>query len=393
MTKTYTFLLIVLALNSCNSNPISNTIPDSGKASILPSSLIRNDLDFDNFLKRKPQDSTLNTSSFIMDVLLDKKGNFWFATHSLGFGIFNGNYQYIFENKAGIEGNVVRQIIEDENGILWFATNGGLYKYDAKNEAGNPESYQSITVKDGLPTNQIWSLCSDKTGGLWIGTETGLCHYNGKEYTSIKLPVTGEVDLTGAYPAPDMITSIYQASDGLVWIGTNGKGIFVYNPTLGNAPTAFKRHTSESGLCNSFIQCIKSDSKGNIWIGTRFGGVSKFSNGKFNTMNKSQGLQSLFVRDIHEDKFGQIWIATAGGGVFCTDGKSNYTFTKADGLSDDFIQSIQEDKDGNIWLGTGLGITRFSGNKPLQQKNLKSGKIKDEHKAQMFTFENPMDGC
>jgi ligand-binding sensor domain-containing protein len=101
----------------------------------------------------------------------------------------------------------------------------------------------------------------------------------------------------------------------------------------------------------------------------------------------------LFIRDIHEDKFGQIWVATAGGGVFCTDGKSNYTFTKADGISDNFIQSIQEDKDGNIWLGTGIGITRFSGNKPLQKKNLKSGKIKDEHKTQMFTFENPIDGC
>ncbi len=393
MNKIGTLLLIILALNSCNSSPLTTALPDSGKASILPTSLIRTDLVKSDFLQRKEPDSSLKTSSFIMDILLDKKGNFWFATHSVGFGIFNGNYQYVFENKAGIEGNVVRKIIEDEKGIIWIASNGGIYKYDGKNPVGHPDSYQNLTVKDGLPTNQVWSLCPDKKGGLWIGTETGLCHYNGKDFTTIKLPATGDVDLTDAYPARDMITSLHLSADGSLWIGTNGKGIFVYNPSTNNAAAAFQHYTSENGLCNNFIQCIKSDSKGNIWIGTRFGGASKYSNGTFITLNKNQGLPQLFVRNICEDKFGQIWIATAGGGIVCTDGKNSYIYNREDGLSDNFIQSIQEDKDGNIWLGTGLGITRFSGNKPLQLENLKSGKIKDQHKEQMFTFENPNDGC
>lgn len=369
-----------------------------------------------HFLNNPKEDTVLNTGSYIRNLLIDKSGNLWFTTHSSGFGVFDGRKQYIFENKAGINGNVVRDIKEDISGNIWIATNGGLYRYAAKSPLHLPESYTNFTTKEGLINDQLWCLAFDQQGILWIGTEKGVCKFNGKKFTAFPLPDKFAADLTNAYPAPDMITALYADKQGAMWIGTNGGGAFRYIPKNNNTAclentchhnrnnsgdqlihrrslaACFTHFSDKEGLCNNFIQSITGDKRGNVWFGTRFGGASKFDGKSFIHFNTSNGLTNNFIWTVNEDSQGNMWFATAGGGAIKYDGQTMDAFTSEDGLADDYIQSIAEDQFGNIWFGTAIGITRYDGNKntSLSKPLLLKSADKKKH---MKTFSALRNGC
>ena len=72
--------------------------------------------------------------------------------------------------KDGLSSNTVNAILKDRFGLIWFATEDGLDKFDGTNftiyrhTPGDPKSLQA---------NEILSLHEDKAGNLWIGTSGG----------------------------------------------------------------------------------------------------------------------------------------------------------------------------------------------------------------------------
>ena len=76
----------------------------------------------------------------------------------------------------GLSNNSVKNIIQDNNGFLWFATLNGLNRYDGnkikiyKSEPGNPNS---------LSHNRIYTLYEDSLGFIWIFTfDNNLTRFN-----------------------------------------------------------------------------------------------------------------------------------------------------------------------------------------------------------------------
>ena len=62
---------------------------------------------------------------------------------------------------------MVRSILEDKRGNLWFGTyGGGVSKYDGK-------CFTNFTEKEGLINNVVLSILEDKWGNLWFGTYGG----------------------------------------------------------------------------------------------------------------------------------------------------------------------------------------------------------------------------
>jgi ligand-binding sensor domain-containing protein len=70
--------------------------------------------------------------------------------------------------------------------------------------------------------------------------------------------------------------AIVQTADGYVWLGTE-EGLARFD---GDRFTVFdKRNTP--GLRNDFIFSLLVDHKGDLWIGTRGGGLTRYSHGRF----------------------------------------------------------------------------------------------------------------
>lgn len=117
-----------------------------------------------------------NENETIYRVMLDLKGNLWFATYN------NGVYEYIPDRDSlnhfkhdpfdsnSISGNNVRAIFEDKNGTIWLGTlSDGLNMYDREDVI-----FRHIKMKEGLPSNTVYDILEDKAGNLWLTTHNGI---------------------------------------------------------------------------------------------------------------------------------------------------------------------------------------------------------------------------
>ena len=82
------------------------------------------------------QDFTQKDNSCFLNVfsmLQDKNGNLWFASDGGGVCMYNGKYYTNFSTENGLCSNAIRGLLEDDNGNIWFGTRrGGLCSYDGK---------------------------------------------------------------------------------------------------------------------------------------------------------------------------------------------------------------------------------------------------------------------
>jgi signal transduction histidine kinase/ligand-binding sensor domain-containing protein/DNA-binding response OmpR family regulator len=125
----------------------------------------------------------------------------------------------------------------------------------------------------------------------------------------------------------------------------------------------FHHLTTEQGLSQININCIKQDSRGFMWIGTR-NGLNRYDGYTCLTFrNESKDDNSIsnnMINDIAEDKDGNIWLATQTG--LNRYDRRNGTFTRflhndhdPSSLSDNLINRIAFDDDGSLWVGTQNG--------------------------------------
>ena len=121
----------------------------------------------------------------------------------------------------------VSTLVQDHEGRLWIGTIAGLSCYEG-------EQLTTYTEQHGLAHNWVSASALDQQGNVWFG------HINGSvsvfhAATEVLEPVN-----FGAYGEFHPISSIFEASDGLLWFGTNGGGLFAYNPeeqTMLDVPT------------------------------------------------------------------------------------------------------------------------------------------------------------
>jgi signal transduction histidine kinase/ligand-binding sensor domain-containing protein/CheY-like chemotaxis protein len=108
------------------------------------------------------------------------------------------------------------------------------------------------------------------------------------------------------------------------------------------------------------VDALLQDRKGDLWIGTIGGGLTRLSNGQFRTFTTKDGLSSDSVLALLEDKAGDLWIGTDGNGLNqYRDGRFT-VYRSMDGLADDEVFALAEDHQGNIWIGTHDGLSRLS---------------------------------
>ncbi|MBC7694558.1 MAG: SpoIIE family protein phosphatase [Burkholderiales bacterium] len=151
------------------------------------------------------------------------------------------------------------------------------------------------------------------------------------------------------------VNYLMEDKKGNLWIATNGGGVSKFD---GNS---FMHYTEKEGLSNNSVWCTLEDQKGNIWFGTSGSGVTKFDGKLFTHYTEKEGMSNNVVFSILEDKHGNIWFGTNGGGVTKYDGKTFTYYTDKQGLVNNYVLSIMEDHLGNLWFGTNGGISKFNG--------------------------------
>ena len=93
----------------------------------------------------------------------------------------------------GLPSDRTHAIAQTEFGITWFATDGGLARYDGRRT--------NAINAEGLPSGRVLALKADASGALWIGTDTGAARLANGEFETIK-ETTGKVITAILAPEP-----------------------------------------------------------------------------------------------------------------------------------------------------------------------------------------------
>ncbi|PJJ80028.1 hybrid sensor histidine kinase/response regulator transcription factor [Mucilaginibacter auburnensis] len=204
-----------------------------------------------------------------------------------------------------------------------------------------------------------------KSGQLWIATREGdIFQYDPKKRKSELL--YKEVD--GKLKNENAIRCLDEDNTGKVWIGINGQGVKVFDPSKRQwevYPSVDLKVNGPSLPTNGYIRAIATKKNGEVWIGSYGSGMAVFNpkTQKFALYSKAKGqLINNYILCILHDRNQRTWVGTNSGlCVFDEKRKSFRGLTEAGGFfNHTTIYQIVEDKAGLIWMSTNKGLSSFN---------------------------------
>lgn len=287
------------------------------------------------------------TDQFVYPIRRDREGGFWIGTFYGGVNYMAPDTKHIsrFSHsryRNSVSGNVISCISQDSRGTIWIGSDdGGLCSY-------NPVSGQF--TKYPLDRNRTYDnvhAVNPTEQGIWVGTflsGAGLLNPATGQWRQIPLE-----DYGNAYSC----YAILQDREGNVWMSANDclnrydpqKGMFVKYRYLG-----------------SWAKCIVEDGKHRIWIGTQGNGMFMFNPGldtwsSFHSTPSGGNLPNNQVYHISVSDLDEIYAAT-GNGVVIYD-QSNNRFRKLDiPLPSQWAHSVTK-VGSDLWISTGKGLVRW----------------------------------
>ncbi len=153
------------------------------------------------------------------------------------------------------------------------------------------------------------------------------------------------------------MSETYQSTDGRIWIGTAG-GLTAFSEGR------FQSYTEAQGLTNGWVVPVE-DRDGNLWLATQTGAM-KITWSGFTSFGKGDGLSNTRVTSVFENQRGELCVTTAEAEpvINCFDGQRFTTVRpqlppeiKSSGWG--WNQITFQDHTGEWWLPTEYGIYRF----------------------------------
>jgi ligand-binding sensor domain-containing protein len=244
-----------------------------------------------------------------------------------------------------------------------LADHSGRYLYYGYDEAGlfrferNSKQFERIIFKNEVqPNGSIYALCYDVNGQIWMGTRNGLAHYD---------PTKGTLHLhdRDKYSVGNNIVySIVQSHNSDILYIATSNGLYVLDISLGI--TEHYSTSSTVALSSNNVTSVYEDTNGMIWIGTNGGGVCILAaNGRgISYLRRQNGLSNDNVYGILPGPEATYWISTYNG-LCHYDAKTGIfkAYYEDDGIStNEFNQnSFLKTKEGVFYFGGINGITRF----------------------------------
>lgn len=322
------------------------------------------------------KDSNTIGNNFIQDIIEDKNGNIWLATEGGGINKLDvrhnrfTRFRHNSNDVNSISSNSVNKIVADEKGNLWIATQkGGLNYFDLKKKIFRHYRHSSVDT-NSISDDNTQTVYMDSHSNIWVGTSTGGLNLLNKQtgfFTKFSHNKKNKNTVSG-----NRITSIYEDSQHQLWVGTQEHGLNLFLPNK----KIFKKFVHDAKKATSLlgenVLTISEDASNNLWISTENGGIS--------ILNKTTGLfenhfhddidnNSLSVNSVYSicrDKMGNMWLGAFSGGINLykksTENFYHYTHnTSPNSLSNNFVLDTYEDAAGNVWVGTdGGGLNRFN---------------------------------
>jgi ligand-binding sensor domain-containing protein len=261
-------------------------------------------------------------------------------------------------NSQGLSQVRVSDIVQDDQGFIWFGTWNGLNRYDGYNFKvfkHDPERQESLS---GV---YIYSLFKDRAGTIWVGTDQFLERFDPltEKFSHYHFDVPDSSGLTTT------VNQISQDSSGMLWLSTR-KGLFRLDPVTGKTKHFYHDPGDPYSLGDNDIKSTGEDRAGRFWVGTSQT-LDEFDRNtgkvKRHVLTGESGIGLWF----HEDRFGVFWIVYGPDGSIATFDPKTNKLTRY-GLDSRGPESnlknpayaLLEDSEGTMWFGTAVrGLLKF----------------------------------
>ncbi|MDX1699154.1 MAG: two-component regulator propeller domain-containing protein, partial [Melioribacteraceae bacterium] len=225
--------------------------------------------------------------------------------------------------------------------------------------ANNPNyRIERLSLEKGISHNTVFSITQDSEKYLWFATMFGLIRYDGQNYVKYRTDPTNYNTLSD-----DDIVTVYEASDGRMWIGTFGGGINVFDKDS----LKFKRYNQDNPKLKDWsgiVWDIIEDSEKNIWLTTNNEGIIKIStlDGSIETIRNSDSskqLSSNYLQTITKDSSG-IWFGGYGGLTHLDKNTQKFSVYSDENINTVFIKDIEFINDNLLLCATNKGLYSFT---------------------------------
>lgn len=315
-------------------------------------------------------DSASLSNNWINHITADHLGKLWISTAGGLTELDTETFQFrqVFSRNYGnpLRSNYFNMMAQDENNNYWIATSYGLVFYEISSHKVT-RFFHIPGDSASLPDNHVNVILFDEAHNLWVGTKSGTARFN-------KISKTFDVPKHfydhGIELDQKETLSMLIESDGKIWIGTNGQGLYLYDSQNEDIQRFVNMPNHSFSLSDNRVFNLYRDRFGMLWIGT-FNGLNKLNNiaPKFRTFRSNpddtNSLSNNSVWCFEEDEADNIWIGTENGISILNRKSGDYEILKhkkndPNSISGDQIRTIKRDSKNRFWIGTRYnGLTMY----------------------------------
>ncbi len=295
------------------------------------------------------------SSNFVNDIVSDKEGQIWIATDN-GLNLYKDDT--FIPLKIGTQNQEIKKIFclyKDYRNRLWIGTNQGVYVFNLDNNSILNQKRLETKSVDFLKNKLVRTIHGNSKGIIYLGGEEGFYVYDLELNEQIKYLPGNSLTSIGSESIYDILTDDTE----ILWLGTYNSGLNYYSPL---AHPYEKIRVNNSGLNSQHISEIFEASNGKVWITTDGGGVNVMDKKTFNfayfthKKNDPTSISSDKTICITEDNEHKIWVGTYDNGLNRYDPKKQ-TFDRflvnpdnPFSIAENHVRDLVFDNNNELWI-------------------------------------------
>ncbi|HMG52099.1 MAG TPA: two-component regulator propeller domain-containing protein, partial [Kofleriaceae bacterium] len=297
-----------------------------------------------------------------------------------------------FAGPEGLKNLVIASLAQDADGLLWLATDDGVYRFDG-------ERFAHFSRDSGLTSTAISVVAVGPNGAACAGGRGGLACWDGQRFSH---------DVGRGLPATPVVTMTSFA--GKLWVGTEGAGLYVQSAdggfvrapgwpgdrmfpiralwadaqglVVGDGTTVQLspgdgswRAIGDVGLAGDQVDAVLRDRDGALWIRTP-AHLWLLPAGAARAVDLSEGLPSRFdlvgvPNGLAIGPRGEVLVGTDVGIAYRDRGRWR-VIDRSAGMPAAAARSLLTDREGTIWIGA-VGLIQVRGRGVVERYDVPSG--------------------
>lgn len=270
----------------------------------------------------------------------DAEGALWVATKQGVLRIQDGSVRH-FGESDGLGGEETTSVSLGKDGSIWVGSSGGISRF----RDGVWRTWPDLAAHSSF----AYCVLADDDDGAWVGTDTGLKRLD---------PKTGRVQALWEHPWSEdepeqgIVRCVMWDRQRRLWFGTDHAVFRWDNGRIQSWPQG--KNSAENR-----VKCLYEDSAGRIWavIGFELYGLAEQG---FVPVDPAFGLSDMVVNGLTEDHAGNLWVGSRYAGLTCLRPAPLQVLTRNDGLPDNRIAAVTADGEGGVRIVTGMGVCAWN---------------------------------